>query len=79
MLNYLENGSPSLPECSLLLHSSPRGAPALLRIAHPTTPAISEAVKIPSLAVSSSEPLAKARSEMNNDMVKPMPASQPAP
>lgn len=55
------------------------GLVALLRIVHPTTPAISEAARMPSLAVFTSALLEKARSVIKSDIVKPIPASQPAP
>ncbi len=65
---------------SLRLHSLGREELAPLSIVQPTTPAISEAARIPSLAASTREPLSgKARSEMKRLIVKPIPASQLAP
>ena len=52
---------------------------ALLKIAPPTTPAISEATKIPTFATDSEGVSPKAKPAIKRDMVKPMPASQLAP
>ena len=65
---------------SLRLHSLGREDLVPLSIVQPTTPAISEAARIPSLAASTRGPLSgKARSEMKRLIVKPIPASQLAP
>ena len=55
------------------------GEDAPLSISQPTTPAITDAAKMPILATSTSGLSGKARSEMKRLMVKPIPASQPAP
>jgi Sodium/calcium exchanger protein len=77
--DYLGERLPEAHRCVAFYCTRRRGAPAPLRIVQPTSPAIREAAKIPSLAVFRNVLSAKARSEMNRDIVKPMPASHPAP
>jgi hypothetical protein len=49
------------------------------RISQPPTPPMTDAVRMPTLAVFNSGLRPKARLAMNRDIVKPMPASQLAP